>query len=161
MKYLAGAAMAALMIGGCAADARQPADLAWLSGYWVKCEDGLQVTETWSASRDGTMVGTNFTSGGGKPAWEFLRIGPNDADGAVAYFAQPAGQPVTAFPLAPAASGPAKAVFENLAHDFPQRIIYSRDGETLTARIEGMMDGKLEGMEWSFTSAPLNQACSG
>ena len=52
-------------------------------------------------------------------------------------------------------------MFENLAHEFPQRIIYSRDGETLTARIEGMMDGKLEGMEWSFTSAPLNQACSG
>ena len=131
MKYLAGAAMAALMIGGCAADARQPADLAWLSGYWVKCEDGLQVTETWSASRDGMMVGTNFTSGGGKPTWEFLRIGANDADGAVAYFAQPAGQPVTAFPLAPAASGPAKAVFENLAHEFPHPAAAGRNAQAV------------------------------
>lgn len=165
MKKLAGAAMAALTIGGCAADARQPADLSWLSGYWVKCADGQQVSETWGSMRDGMMVGMNQTSGGDGPAWEFLRIAPIGGDGdnkdVLAYFAQPGGQPATVFALTPAESGAAKAVFENVAHDFPQRIIYSRDGATLSVRIEGMMGGKLEGMEWSFTSAPLNQACPG
>ncbi len=30
-----------------------------------------------------------------------------------------------------------RVVFENTAHDFPQRIIYWKDGNDLRARIEG------------------------
>ena len=43
------------------------------------------------------------------------------------------------------------AVFENLAHDFPQRVIYRRCGEDLCARIEGAM-GK--GQDWRYARAP-------
>jgi hypothetical protein len=50
-------------------------------------------------------------------------------------------------------------VFENLAHDFPQRIIYSRAGDQLTARIEGPMNGKPAAMEWRYRAAALNQRC--
>jgi hypothetical protein len=42
-----------------------------------------------------------------------------------------------------------KVVFENLEHDFPQRIIYSRSGDTLTARIEDESGEK--SMEWVWT----------
>lgn len=159
MKLHACAALAALIVGGCAAEAKPPADQAWLSGYWLSCADGQQTAETWSDLRDGVMVGTNIASGSGKAAWEFLRIGQSAAG--LTYFAQPSGQPPVEFPLARDKSAETKFVFENPAHDFPQRIIYERKGQALTARVEGMMDGKLEGMEWSFTSAPLNQPCPG
>ena len=41
-------------------------------------------------------------------------------------------------------------VFENLGHDFPQRIVYRRDVDRLTARIEGEADGQLDATEWSW-----------
>jgi len=46
-----------------------------------------------------------------------------------------------------------KVVFENLSHDFPQRIIYSRAGDKLTARIEDESGEK--GMQWSWTKMEL------
>ena len=47
-----------------------------------------------------------------------------------------------------------KAVFENPAHDFPQRILYWLDGAgALHARIEGPQDGKAVGEEWVWTRA--------
>lgn len=159
MKLPACVSVAVLTLCACAAEEKLPAGLSLMSGYWLSCEDGTQTTETWSAERDGVLVGANFSSGGEKPAFEFLTIGP--MGDSIAYFAMPAGQPPTPFSLSVEKSTEAKLVFENLAHDFPQRIIYARDGASLTARIEGMMDGKLEGMEWRFASAPLNQACPG
>ena len=46
-----------------------------------------------------------------------------------------------------------RVVFENLSHDFPQRIIYSRKGKQLCARIEGTLQGKEEGEEWCWDKA--------
>jgi len=42
-----------------------------------------------------------------------------------------------------------KVIFENLENDFPQRIIYSRSEDTLTARIEDESGEK--SMEWVWT----------
>ncbi|MFT3725484.1 MAG: DUF6265 family protein [Hyphomonadaceae bacterium] len=159
MRQVACAALAVLTVSACAAEARPPANLSWLSGYWLSCDGGQQVTETWSAQREGVMVGSNLTSGGGKASWEFFRIGPSGAG--VSYFAMPSGQAPAEFPLSTEKSTETKLVFENLKHDFPQRVIYAREGAALTARIEGMMDGKLESMDWRFASAPLNQPCPG
>jgi hypothetical protein len=52
-----------------------------------------------------------------------------------------------------------RAVFENPTHDFPQRIIYARDGDLMTARIEGAVDGRAEHMEWRFTRAAPDSRC--
>jgi hypothetical protein len=42
-------------------------------------------------------------------------------------------------------------VFENLEHDFPQRIIYRRNQDgSLTARIEGDRGGRIVGMDFHF-----------
>ena len=38
--------------------------------------------------------------------------------------------------------GAREVVFENLAHDFPQRVMYRLDGDTLIGRIEGTEKGK-------------------
>ena len=57
-------------------------------------------------------------------------------------------QPPTAFLLLPGGEG--EAVFENKAHDFPQRVIYRRCGAELCARIEGTTAGKLQFQEWRY-----------
>ena len=44
-------------------------------------------------------------------------------------------------------------IFENLEHDFPQRIIYRREGDRLIARIEGEVNGTLEVTEWAWELA--------
>ena len=42
-------------------------------------------------------------------------------------------------------------MFENAAHDFPQRVLYWREGEFLKARIEGTLKGKERAQEWRFS----------
>ena len=131
-------------------------DLDWLAGYWLSCEDGREVSETWSARRGGIMLGSGVTIGRQAFSWEQMRIeaaipGPDD----LSLISRPRGADVdTAFRLV--RSGPSEAVFENPAHDFPVRILYRRSGDRLTARIEGA-DG--EGMEWHYRAAPLNARC--
>ena len=41
-------------------------------------------------------------------------------------------------------------VFENLEHDFPQRIEYRLDGETLHASVSGKMNGKDRTLSWQW-----------
>jgi hypothetical protein len=105
------------------------------------------------------VLGTNLTLAGGKASWEILRVAPSSTGKGVSLFAAPSNQPPAEFPLSLAKSSGRKLVFENLAHDFPQRVIYERAGDKLQARIEGMMGGKLEAMDWSFSAAKLNEGC--
>ena len=46
-----------------------------------------------------------------------------------------------------------------MAHDYPQRVIYRRDGDTLIGRIEGASKGKARTAEWRYRAAPLNARC--
>ena len=131
--------------------APQP-DLNWLAGYWLSCEEGQDVGETWSELRGGIMLGTNITTGNDAFSWEQMRI---EADGqGLAFLAQPRGRPPTAFRLV--RWGGSEAVFENPENDFPQRIIYRREGDRLLGRIEG---GDGRGIEWRFRAAALNSRC--
>ena len=131
-------------------------DMGWLSGYWLSCADGREVSETWSDPRGGLMVGHGLTlSARGRVAFEVFRIGPHA--GSVAYFAQPGGREATVFPVIEV--GATRVVFENPAHDFPRRIAYAREGDVLTARIEGTMDGRVQAMEWRYRAAGLNARC--
>lgn len=50
-------------------------------------------------------------------------------------------------------------MFENLDHDFPQRVIYIRKGDNLTGRIEGIAEGKQRAAEWHYRLSPLNATC--
>jgi hypothetical protein len=150
--------VASFLTQACAAQA-QTHDASWLAGYWLSCANGQQVSETWSDPRGGVTLGINFTLAGGKPSWENLRIAPASGGQGLSLFASPSGQPPAEFPLATSKSSARKLVFEDLAHDFPQRVIYERTGDKLAARIEGMMGGKLEAMDWSFSAAALNAGC--
>ena len=146
--------IAAALAAQPAADAAQP-DLDWLAGYWLSCEDGVEVSETCSQRRGGIMLGSSITSGDDSFSWEQIRI-EAEADGLV-FHALPRGQAAAAFRLV--RSGPTEAVFENPAHDFPQRVVYRRDGDRLTGRIEGDGGEGVQAIEWHYRAAPLNARC--
>jgi hypothetical protein len=130
-------------------------DVSWLAGYWLTCEGGREVSETWSDPRQGVMLGSSLTLHKGKVSYEQARIGPSA--GGLSFFAQPSGQAPAEFPLK--ASEKARIVFENPKHDFPQRVIYWRLGDKLHARIEGVMNGKAAGVDWVYSAAALNSRC--
>ena len=130
-------------------------DLSWLAGYWLSCKDGREVSETWSDPRGGAVFGLSVTVARGRASWEFARIAPSDEG--LSFFAEPAGQPPAEF--AAVEHGPARIVFENPAHDFPHRVIYAREGDRLTGRIEGVVDGAPRAAEWVYDRAALNARC--
>jgi len=124
-------------------------DLAWLAGSWVAERDGGRSEEHYMPPRGGVMPGMHRTVRAGKaPSVEFIRI--VEEGGKVVYLASPLGQQPTPFTLTE--SGPGRAVFENPAHDYPTKITYRRDGDTLTATIAGPgKDGKIRESSWSWT----------
>jgi hypothetical protein len=132
------------------------ADLTWLAGCWeMKVESrGLHITEMWMKPAGNAIVGSSRTMRGGTMIdYEFLRI-VEDASG-IAYISRPsANKADTSFKLVKAT--PAELVFENLAHDYPQRIIYRVSGDKLTARIEGTRDGKLRGSDFPYFRVACN-----
>lgn len=153
---LTGAALAVAAAGE-AAWQPQP-DLSWLGGYWLSCEGDREVAETWSARVGGIQIGYSITSGDDAFFWEQMRIESNgDGPSGLVFRAQPRGAAAVDFRLL-RASGQ-EAVFENKNHDFPQRVIYRRDGDRLIGRIEGVSDGKTEAIDWEYRAAPLNSHC--
>lgn len=136
-------------------ESAQIGDLVWLAGCWAATGGEAGSGEQWTWPAGGTMLGTSRTIRAGKTvAWEFLRIAQR-ADGGLDYISIPSGQNQTAFKLL--RSAPQEVVFENPAHDFPQRIIYRVDGDQLQARIEGERDGSLKGVDFPMRRVPCDR----
>jgi hypothetical protein len=131
--------------------ASELARLAWLEGPWQGTSGGIAMEELWTSARGGAMLGLHRDVKDGRMVgFEFLRI-QETAEGIV-YFASPGSRPPVPFKLAEL--GENKVVFENRAHDFPQRILYWLDGEgSLHARIEGPQRGETAAEEWVWTRA--------
>ena len=126
------------------------ASLAWMAGTWVHEDARQRVTEGWIGPGNGTMLGTNLTArADGRALFEFMRMA--ETPEGVSYYASPAGRPAVEFRAKEV--GESRVVFENLTHDFPQRVIYWKEGEVLAARIEGTMRGKERSEEWRFKPA--------
>ena len=120
--------------------------LSWMSGCWETIGTGPVTTERWARPTENLMLGSSQTVRNGKSvAFEFLRI-VNNGQG-LTYVAKPSrAKDETPFSIAKVTVN--EAVFENLKHDFPQRIIYRLDKpDSLFARIEGMRNGELKGMD--------------
>ena len=115
-------------------------DLAWMTGSWTGTSQGIEMEEHWTAPKGGSMIGIHRDVGKGRTlSFEFLRIEMQKDQ--IVYLSMPNGRsPATPFPLKERSA--TRAVFENAAHDFPQRIIYWKDGNDLRARIEGTLNGK-------------------
>ena len=127
------------------------AGLAWLAGSWIQQKDGVTTRETWLAPLGGTMSGAGQTNAPGKrPFVEYMKISV-EPTGAT-FTATLSGQPPTPFVLVPGERG--EWVFENKAHDFPQRVIFRRCGDDgYCPRIEGTVRGKFEFEDWRYRRA--------
>jgi hypothetical protein len=144
-------AVCAWVLGG-AAYAQTP---DWLAGAWLMCGRGQEISETWVGEGSGVLVGVGLTRGAnGRVSFEHMRIAPNAA-GVVSFYGSPDGAAATEFPSV--SQGERRIVFENLAHDFPQRVIYAREGRTLTARVEDAAGEN--GMQWRYRRARLGARC--
>jgi hypothetical protein len=123
--------------------------LDWIAGCWKRASADTRVEEHWMAPAGGTMLGMGRTVRGGKTTeYEFLQI--RDVNGTLAYVARPSGQAEATFPLKTLTAR--EIVFEDPAHDFPQRVIYRRNEDgSITARIEGTMNGQPRGMDFPYT----------
>lgn len=150
------ALFAAAVMQAPVAPAAPAPDFGWMSGYWLDCDNGREVSEVWSDPRNGMVVGVNVTTRNGRTGFEYARIVP--VEGTISYVAQPDGAPPTVF--AQVESGDRRAVFLNPDEDdYPRRIIYHRTGDVLRARIEGVIDGRERNADWRFQKAELNSRC--
>lgn len=144
-------AVALLLLSSCAAATPDPealTHLSWLTGTWQVTEGSATTEEHWRPARGGMMLGVSQTvRDGATSAFEHLRI--EARQNGVFYVASPNDATPTEFELVDQSDW--RAVFENPEHDFPTRIIYSRDGSRLTARVEGPTG---DGGEWVFEAAP-------
>jgi hypothetical protein len=126
-------------------------DLRWLAGCWEQRDEakGRFGWEQWMRPAGQTMIGMSRSVNNGKTVgFEFMRIVDDGSD--IHYISKPSqNTEETAFKLVRFAA--AEAVFENPAHDFPQRIIYRLDKADLFARIEGLNNGKPMGIDFHMT----------
>jgi len=124
--------------------------LSWLAGNWVENGQSRTVRERWAGPYGGALLGIGVTTqADAVKSYEFFRIAKTPTG--LSYFASPNGAPPTEFKAIEICS--AKVVFENKTHDFPQRVIYTKGANgTLTARVEGMLKGRLEGEDWNYRS---------
>ena len=141
-----------LLLVALAAPSSSVQDLAWISGCWASVDGEAGSGETWTAPAGGTLLGVGRTVKRGKTvSHEFMQVRETGL-GQIAFIALPSGQQEASFPLV-RLSGQ-EAVFENPQHDFPQRVIYRREGDLLTGRIEGRIGGETKGIDFPMERRP-------
>lgn len=98
------------------------------------------------------MIGTSRTFRDGRvAALEIVEL--TQKNNRLEYYAQPAGQPPATFLSTTIADS--TVLFENPAHDFPQKIGYKRDGaDSLTGWIEGTEKGQQRRIEFPYRRVP-------
>lgn len=129
-----------LSCGAAVLEAQRPTEqLTWLAGCWERRTASSVVQEQWSSNAGGMLHGFSRTLRRDTVvAWEFIRI--YAAGDTLVYEAQPSRQAKAEFRAVPPFEP--EVVFSNPAHDFPQRVVYRRAGDSLLARIEGMRGGQ-------------------
>lgn len=124
--------------------------LSWIAGCWSHTGAEPGSMEMWSLPAGGTMLGIARTIKNGKTVeWEHTMIRETEP-GKWSYVAKPSRQAEATFPIKSISDS--EVVFENPQHDFPQRIIYQRNGtDGLKARIEGVSKGKEKAFDYPMT----------
>jgi hypothetical protein len=111
------------------------AELGWLAGCWELRTARRTTVEMWMPPDGGLMLGASRTVAGGI-AREFEHLRLQQRGDTLTYTAIPSGQRETSFRATHVSDS--GLTVENPAHDFPQRIIYTRRGtDSLVARVEG------------------------
>jgi hypothetical protein len=132
-----------------AAQSADVAQLGWITGCWESASATRSTTERWGPATSNMLVGVSQTVKDGKTtSFEFLRIVSGDKG--PSYIARPStAKEDTEFKFLRASKS--EIIFENLGHDFPQRIIYRSEGpDGLFARVEGEVGGKVRGTDFKM-----------
>jgi len=129
--------------------------LRWLAGCWRLVGGTTTVDEQWMSPNGGAMLGVSRTVTNGRVReFEFLRI--SAAGDTLVYAANPSGQSPTEFRASNV--GATEVVFENRAHDFPQRIRYRLATPTvLIATIDGDRDNRRQPVTFSYARTSCDQ----
>jgi hypothetical protein len=121
---------------------------AWMAGCWERGGSESWTEECWTGARAGQMMGSSRSGKGEALQWyEHTRI--TAEAGVITFCALPKGQAGGCFKATKATES--EIVFENDAHDYPQRIRYWRDGKDLAAEIS-LKDGS-KAAQWRY--APM------
>lgn len=127
--------------------------LSLYQGFWKMETDEGSAIEEWEKVSDSLYTGIGYVvKDGDTIVYESIKL--KYADGKLCYaptvLNQNDGKEVL-FPLKEYVEAEKKFVFENLLHDYPQRIIYHfTDDKNLTARIEGEVEGKIESSDYTY-----------
>jgi hypothetical protein len=127
-------------------------DLAWLEGIWQGKIGGRDFEAQYSGPDGGQVLSASKYTKDGKPAgFEFERF--EEIEGTLVVTPFPEGKSSVTFKLSELEPKSRRAVFENLAHDFPTRLSYQRVAENkLTILVSGPgEDGNEQVLTYSLT----------
>ena len=121
----------------------------WLIGKWTNDSPTGKSTEIWQKQNDSTFAGISFMMVGADTV-SFETILLHQTGDKVFYTPtvkdQNSGQAVDFMMTSCSAK---KLVFENQAHDFPQKILYEQiTNDSMVAEISGMRKGELVAIEF-------------
>jgi hypothetical protein len=130
---------------------RQLDQLAWMAGTWRDdSRPGWTTEEMWLAPRRGTLLGLSREVFDQRTReFEYMRVAV-DHDGGLGFYASLNGNEAVRFDVTEASA--TQLVVTNPAHDYPQRIVYQRQGNRLTATIS-LMDGS-RARSWTYALVP-------
>jgi Domain of unknown function (DUF6265) len=112
-------------------------DLSWLEGTWRGAIGSRQFEARYTGTEGGQILSASkYTQDGAPAGFEFERFEQRGDTLVLTPF--PEGQSSVSFPLIEYDAKARRAVFENLAHDFPTRISYQRVArDRLTILVSG------------------------
>lgn len=121
----------------------------WLEGKWERITEKSSSYEIWEKANDNLFTCESvIIRNGDTVSYESIRLEIIESE--IFYIPtvrdQNENQPIF-FKLI---SYDDEAIFENKEHDFPQRIIYKQEGDTLKARIEGEKNGNFRQIPFNF-----------
>lgn len=115
----------------------------WMAGCWSGESGALRFEEQWTRPAGGGMMGMARTVKGDQVVFsEFMRIDRRDSGLALTVFTPGVGANQAPVEFRLKSQSDSEVVFENPAHDFPQRIRYRKTSDGMLGRIEGMDKGK-------------------
>ena len=123
--------------------------ISFMTGCWTGASpNGATIEEHYSATSENLLIGmTRYVRNGRVVDYEFTTV--ERTDSTFVMTPRPKGVKSDSFPLKEVSDG--RATWENLQHDFPQRIIYRRGADgALIARIEGKTPAGERHVEWTM-----------
>lgn len=143
-----------LGLNACSTETSDMDKLNWIVGTWTSQNEEGTLYEVWEQVGDTSYIGHAYaiSTEGDTTFSENARIAI--INGSITYSVTVNNESSTDFTLVDMQK---QAVFENIQHDYPQRIIYERiSSDSLFARIEGIVDGQEQSEDFRYRKSSKN-----